>query len=805
MKSFLLLAAIAMISQGAKSADGDVFRHSFESETSLDGWTVLDLNNDKSTWAFNSNDKAARYTYNTYNDGDDWLISPAINIAEAGYYKISFVYTGSNYGERMSVHYGTSADAESMTNPIVDLGTFFDQTDVTGESLIYVKNPGDIRIGFYAYSEKGKYKINLKNVVLTKAKGIDAGVKEITSPVTGENLGNETVTMSFTNNGKDDISNFEVGYNVNGSQTVTETYSGTVKAGDTATHTFATKADLSLPRGIYEIKTWVKTNDDEIAANDTATVTVKNITEAGIPYYTSFEDQGENENIKYFNLNNDDSYWSVEKNGGWSMFSRTGDYCIIYTYNKENDADDWAILEGIQMEPGYYSFKFWYATMGEYKEKLAVYYGKEQTVEAMTTKVVEYDPFMEENYIESASVVHIEEAGKYYFGFHAFSEKNNNVIVVDDISIERIQGAQIDMAVMETISPMFGYVRKQTSSDLEFTVSNLGIEDAENVKVKASIDGKSVLEKTINVNAQETVSEGVKDALKLAPGKYSLKIEVEYENDSYEDNNVLETEFTVLDEAAKMWDFEDGKLPEDMTFVNRDGKKTHQDIRDFISNPDGWGLVELYQTEDSPYGSYMLGMASFLEDRSTADKWCILPRLKVSQEGGHIVWSANSVDVKFPEAYEVYISNEILDTENLNPEAMKPVMTIDKENPLTLPATRGIDLKEYAGQEITVAFRVKTKDGYALTFDNIGLYGGITTSVKETVAENGKPVIITEGETLRVVSAAAVKSVTVYDSLGNLVKQANNTNEVNVAGMGSGLYLVVIDTENGKTGLKWVK
>lgn len=805
MKNFLLLAALSLISLGAKSADVDVFQHSFDSETSLDGWTVLDLNDDQSTWAFNSNDKAVRYTYNSNNDGNDWLISPAINIAETGYYKLSFVYSGSNYGERMSVHYGKSADAASMTNTIIDLGTFFDETDVTGESLIYVSNPGEIRIGFYAYSEKGKFKIVLKNVDLKKANGVDAGIKEITSPVTGENLGEEPVTISLINNGKEPISNFEIGYSVNGEKTVKETYTGTVNSGTSATHTFTTKVDLSQPRGIYNIKTWVKLEGDEVTANDSAEIKVKNITEAGIPYYTSFEDPEENENIKFFNLNNDDSSWGVEKNGGWSMFSRTGDYCILYNYNKENDADDWAILEGIQMEPGYYSLKFWYATMGDHNEKLAVYYGKEQNFEAMTTKIVEYSPFMTENYIESASVIHIEEAGKYYFGFYAFSDKNNNVIVIDDISIERISGEQVDLAILQAVSPMYGYVREQTSQDLEFLVSNLGIKDAEKVQIKASVDGKQVLEETVNVKAQETISKTVKDALKLAPGKYVLKIEIFAEDDSDLENNVLETEFTVVGKPAKIWDFEEGKLPEDMTFINYDGIQTHQNIRDFISNPDGWGLVEIQATEDSPYGNYMLGMVSFLEDRSRADKWCILPRFKVPEEGGHLVWTANSVEAEFPEYYEVYASNDEIDPENFQPGMLFKKMTVTQENPATVPATRGIDLVDYAGKEINLAFRLNTRDGYALTLDNIGLYGNGVSSIDKVSEENNILSIITEGETLHVISTSAVKSVTVYDSLGNLVKKANNTNEVNVAGIGNGLYIVVVDTENGRIGQKWVK
>ena len=61
-----------------------------------------------------------------------------------------------------------------------------------------------------------------------------AGVVSIDSPVTGTLTDSETVTVSIFNYGENDISNFDVSFELNSGGVVTETYTGTIATGETA-------------------------------------------------------------------------------------------------------------------------------------------------------------------------------------------------------------------------------------------------------------------------------------------------------------------------------------------------------------------------------------------------------------------------------------------------------------------------------------------------------------------------------------------------------------------------------------------
>ncbi len=56
----------------------------------------------------------------------------------------------------------------------------------------------------------------------------DIGIIQIISPVSGSELGMETVTVNIKNFGTDDQSNFEVSFSVNGATAVVETVTATV-------------------------------------------------------------------------------------------------------------------------------------------------------------------------------------------------------------------------------------------------------------------------------------------------------------------------------------------------------------------------------------------------------------------------------------------------------------------------------------------------------------------------------------------------------------------------------------------------
>ncbi len=117
----------------------------------------------------------------------------------------------------------------------------------------------------------------------------DVGVVSIDSPVTGTLTDTETVTVSIFNYGENDISNFDVSFQVDGGAVVTETYSGTIGTGETAQHTFSTSVDMSTIGTTYVVTAYTTLADDENDANDsvTADVTHLNPNDIGVSEITS--------------------------------------------------------------------------------------------------------------------------------------------------------------------------------------------------------------------------------------------------------------------------------------------------------------------------------------------------------------------------------------------------------------------------------------------------------------------------------------------------------------------------------------
>ncbi|MBT8257977.1 MAG: proprotein convertase P-domain-containing protein [Bacteroidia bacterium] len=104
----------------------------------------------------------------------------------------------------------------------------------------------------------------------------DIGVTEITSPVSGEGLGNETVTVTIENFGTQDQSGFDVQYAIDGGTPVVETVVATVLAGGTLSYSFTALANLSSV-ATYNIVATTLLGADSDNANDSTSTDVTNV------------------------------------------------------------------------------------------------------------------------------------------------------------------------------------------------------------------------------------------------------------------------------------------------------------------------------------------------------------------------------------------------------------------------------------------------------------------------------------------------------------------------------------------------
>lgn len=91
----------------------------FKNTAALEGYTIIDANNDGTTWRYSNS--RAQVAYSASNDKDDWLISPALALQSGKYYRVEFQMNGSDYGESAQFRMGTTPTVEGMTHVIDDV------------------------------------------------------------------------------------------------------------------------------------------------------------------------------------------------------------------------------------------------------------------------------------------------------------------------------------------------------------------------------------------------------------------------------------------------------------------------------------------------------------------------------------------------------------------------------------------------------------------------------------------------------------------------------------------------------------
>lgn len=794
MKKLSVMALLLLLGVATSFADV-LFSTSFDTEDEFMQWTQINANNDESTWIFDAEKTPSKvyYKYDSSNPADDWLISPEIVPASDGPLVVRYTFYGSSYSESMEVYSGKEPTVEGMTKLEASYPAILDNSH-SGYFLVDAKAGEPLRIGFRATSAPNLYFLYLCSVkVETTSDPVDLSVTEIMSPVTGEGLGSETVTVKVKNKGIADAAGFSLSFAVDSTTVATEAVTQTLAAGDSLEYTFEAKADLSAPRRNYLVSAWTTYDGDIEHGNDTCMATVRHNAPATVPYFMGFEPDEYTDGISIFNLNDDTGTWGVEIGGGWFNMARTGYGFLGYNYDRNNAGNDWAILEPIEIsEPGYYVLRFWYSGEEGRIENLGVYYGSEPVPDAMTNKIVEYAPVSQSAYLESVNVLYFDSPQTVCIGFYSFSEADQNWMCVDDVSFEKVDNPDAGVAVSDIVEPST-YVRESSPKDLEFTVSNNGVTDIEAV-LSVNIDGTAVKDSTITLKAQERKAIVMSSAVDgLAEGRHVLKVDIQAEGDTDTSDNTASLDFVVLGEPLLYWDFESAELPDDLTMHAEDNGTVNPDAAGDEINADGWGLFNI--VENPQYGEYVLALCSWLDGTDRADRWLMLPRVSVNGDNSYFVWDASSYNASYLESYEVQIS-----TTGNDPAEFTKVYEVNDESPTM--KTRGISLAEYAGKDIYIAIRLTTANGDCLILDNIGVYGDAVATGIGSVRPDGGSLTVS-GNELR--AAEGTHSIVINDTSGRMIRSVKG-NTLDWSSVQRGVYVITVTAADGSvTSSKIVK
>ena len=141
------------------------YSDSFGSNASLNNYTIIDANNDGSTWYF-SRDKMA-YDYSP-NAADDWLITPAIELESGHTYVFSLNARSfaSMYPERFEVKFGDAATAEAMTVTVIEPTVVASDTMAPFSGKVTVEEGGNYYFGIHAISDPDEFTLYIDDIYI---------------------------------------------------------------------------------------------------------------------------------------------------------------------------------------------------------------------------------------------------------------------------------------------------------------------------------------------------------------------------------------------------------------------------------------------------------------------------------------------------------------------------------------------------------------------------------------------------------------------------------------------------------------
>jgi hypothetical protein len=198
-------------------------------------------------------------------------IGLAFNIASATL-KAGIRYTGRFDGDPLGQM--TVAETEIIQGPGVQ--TF---TNRFGDYSHLTLDPDNFTFWHTAeyFSSDNNWRTQIAAFTLSGGFANDVGVNALIQPVNGILTNAETVEISIRNFGSSSQTNIPVELRVDGTLLASETFTGTVASGATATYTFAQTVDLSNSGQTYSIEVRTNLSGDEFPANDPFTKDITNL------------------------------------------------------------------------------------------------------------------------------------------------------------------------------------------------------------------------------------------------------------------------------------------------------------------------------------------------------------------------------------------------------------------------------------------------------------------------------------------------------------------------------------------------
>jgi hypothetical protein len=220
---------------------------------------------------------------------------------------------------------------------------------------------------------------------------------------------------------------------------------------------------------------------------------------------------------------------------------------------------------------------------------------------------------------------------------------------------------------------------------------------------------------------------------------------------------------------------------------------------------DGLTPAEAVDTFDNAWISFIdnddtcVASTSYYTPTGQASDYLISPKISLNTFT-KLVWKARSYDASYADDYLVLISS----TDSLMGSLTDTIMVVEEEYYYWHSRSVQLDLEGYANQDVYIAFKNITNDGYILMIDDVKVMGSNFASVEE----NKTPLIsIYPNPTSDIIQINGVEAESIYVcySVTGELLFTGSSSRIDVSSLQPGTYFVQISTSDNVVTVPFIK
>ncbi|MDR0437342.1 MAG: choice-of-anchor J domain-containing protein [Bacteroidales bacterium] len=695
---------------------------------------------------------------------NSWLMSPQIAIPSTGVYNLEFwsaMWPVSAAPTAIELMISTTDDVQASFTVLRTIDRSELTTDLAKLSTSLAAYAGeDVYIAFRFAgigSAAGNWSVDEVKIVNENYIFVDAELRAITAPVTGENLtATEQVKVQIRNNGDLALTIFDLKLELNGDSITTETYTASIPSMGQVEYTFATGLDL-FAGGDYTITVTAIVENDAVPTNNSRTITVANFKCPPIsvfPWTEGFESADYDTNP---NANPQlpicwESY-CVSVCGSGSLFPKnwvinplldyvhSGKLSAIRWTERDGDAETWLVSPQIVIPTtGIYTLEFWsinrnpqnnvyngvwISTTGQNPTEFTFVelkqlsgYEVSETFKKVAISLADY----------AGDTVHI---GFKYTGLHGDSW------IIDDVTVINREG-YIDAEVLEITTPNSG-INLSANEPVSVKIRNHGLDPISGFELKLEHNGDSI---TTEIYTGTIAGLGLADytfttTLDLsAGGNHAITVTVIVAEDADNTND------------AKTITIQNYLCPPITAFPWIEGFNPGTGIpicwHRIDADGDGFGWTWVAQGSNGAAGSFAVhDYGEFGQVPLNPDNWLLTPQLVLDRDLTLSYKVSASHPQYFYETYSVLVSTTGQNTSDFT-EIFKETLTAGGSE--VGFKTVKLSLRDFTGETVYIAFRHHDTDpnfAFALIIDDVEVFDfvdfidGEVTSILTPVSGTG--------------------------------------------------------------------